>query len=364
MVSDRRSSFSLRSFVGVVALSAVVVLLLIPAALSDTSSVIWGAPTPADHATFNVKAGKRVIFQLAASTTLAGSIVHIEAGKLPTGVAFNSSDGTTAHAKFDWTPEAGGNFKVQFAASTTDATGVKVTAPSRTYSLHVIGAAPPTTTTAPAVKYPQSYTLTNDKISHWAFVLTRAGVRAQPTVASKLVTTLSTATGDGTQNLVEVLDGRDVGPGDTWYHVRLPILPNNSTGWVRASSLSELNTVHTHLYVDRAHFTATLKLDGVTVFKTIVGVGKPYWPTPRGEFYIRDKLTDFGNPFYGPIAFGTSARSAVLTDWPGGGYVGVHGTNEPQILPGAVSHGCIRMPNASIVHLARLMPVGTPLTVQ
>ena len=151
---------------------------------------------------------------------------------------------------------------------------------------------------------------------------------------------------------------------ETWYRVRLPILPNNSTGWVQARYLGDLFTVHTHLYVDRAHFTATLKRDGRVVFKTIVGVGKSVWPTPRGEFYIRDKMTSFANPVYGPIAFGTSARSAVLTDWPGGGFVGVHGTNEPGILPGRVSHGCIRMPNPSILKLARLMPVGTPLTVR
>ena len=159
------------------------------------------------------------------------------------------------------------------------------------------------------------------------------------------------------------MDGVDVSRGHTWYHVRLPILPNNSTGWVKRGYLSSLQTVHTHLYVDRTAMTATLQRDGVTVFKTIVGVGRAYWPTPHGEFYVRDKLTNFGDPVYGPIAFGTSARSAVLTDWPGGGFVGVHGTNEPGILPGYVSHGCIRMPNASILKLARLMPVGTPLTV-
>ena len=121
--------------------------------------------------------------------------------------------------------------------------------------------------------------------------------------------------------------------------------------------------MHTHLYVDRAKLTATLMRDGKPVFKTGVGVGRSYWPTPRGEFYVRSKLTGFGDPVYGPIAFGTSARSAVLTDWPGGGFVGIHGTNQPEILPGRVSHGCIRMPNPAILKLARLMPVGTPLTV-
>jgi lipoprotein-anchoring transpeptidase ErfK/SrfK len=64
------------------------------------------------------------------------------------------------------------------------------------------------------------------------------------------------------------------------------------------------------------------------------------------------------------VAFGTSARSSVLTDWPAGGYVGIHGTDEPDLLPGRVSHGCIRMRNADIVRLARLMPMGTPLTIR
>jgi lipoprotein-anchoring transpeptidase ErfK/SrfK len=62
--------------------------------------------------------------------------------------------------------------------------------------------------------------------------------------------------------------------------------------------------------------------------------------------------------------FGTSARSPTLTDWPGGGYVGVHGTNQPQLIPGQISHGCIRMKNAAIVALGRLMKVGSPLTIR
>jgi lipoprotein-anchoring transpeptidase ErfK/SrfK len=72
----------------------------------------------------------------------------------------------------------------------------------------------------------------------------------------------------------------------------------------------------------------------------------------------------FGDPFYGPVAFGTSARSEVLTDWPGGGFIGIHGTNEPQLIPGRISHGCIRLRNSDILRLSRLMPVGTPLTIR
>jgi hypothetical protein len=177
------------------------------------------------------------------------------------------------------------------------------------------------------------------------------------------VTKLGTMTTDGTHNIVLVLQQKQTSATQSWYLVRLPILPNNSVGWVPATALGPLFTVHTHLYVDREHFRITLKKDGKTIFKSFVGVGRSIWPTPSGQFYIRDKLTNFNDPFYGPVAFGTSARSATLTDWPGGGFVGVHGTNEPQILPGRVSHGCVRMRNPSILKLAKLLPVGTPLTI-
>jgi L,D-transpeptidase-like protein/SH3 domain-containing protein len=215
-----------------------------------------------------------------------------------------------------------------------------------------------------AALYPRTIKLTDSKIAHWAGVMRRAVVRSKPGLASRIVTTLPTGTTDDTQNIVLVLSRVDISPHQSWYRVRLPILPNNKTGYVQGRYLSSLFVVHTHLYVDRGSLTATLKRDGKTIFKTIVGVGRSYWPTPAGEFYIRDKLTNFNNPFYGPVAFGTSARSPTLTDWPGGGYVGVHGTNEPGILPGHVSHGCIRMRNPAILTLARLMPVGTPLTIR
>jgi hypothetical protein len=342
-----------RSLPTALAVSAAAVLVLVPAARSDSAVVSWVSPTPADQARFSVSPGHQVSFTLTASSDVPGAIVHIAPARtLPTGVSFNSSDGISAQAKFAWTPEVPGDYTIKFVASLVGST---TAAPPLTYLVHVKGK---------VIAYPLNRTLTNEKSAHWAPVLKKVVVRSQPRVSSRAVTTLTTKTTDSeTQNLVLVLSERDVIPTQTWYRVRLPILPNNSTGWVRADYLGEVYRVTTHLYVNRAHFTATLKRNGKVVFKSLVGVGRTIWPTPRGEFYIRSKLTNFNDPFYGPIAFGTSARSDTLTDWPGGGFVGVHGTNQPEILPGRVSHGCIRMPNANIAKLARLMPVGTPLTI-
>ena len=100
------------------------------------------------------------------------------------------------------------------------------------------------------------------------------------------------------------------------------------------------------------------------MWRAPIGIGTDAAPTPAGVFYVRNRLTRYRSPFYGPVAFGTSARSATLTDWPGGGFIGIHGTDRPDLIPGRVSHGCIRLRNAAILRLARLMPIGTPVRIQ
>ncbi|MFL5859467.1 MAG: L,D-transpeptidase [Solirubrobacteraceae bacterium] len=177
------------------------------------------------------------------------------------------------------------------------------------------------------------------------------------------VATLATSTPEGTTNLVLVL-GSAWHHGVEWVHVRLPVLPNSTTGWVPRSALGGYHFVTTHLVIDLRRLRATLWRGRRVVFSAPVGVGAPDSPTPRGEFYIRDELTGYASRFYGPVAFGTSARSAVLTEWPDGGFVGIHGTDEPGLIPGRVSHGCIRLRNRDILRLARALPVGTPLTIR
>jgi hypothetical protein len=200
-------------------------------------------------------------------------------------------------------------------------------------------------------------------LARWAPISRPATARAAPSRDAPVVAELATTTPEGTANLVLVLGKAVERERDLWVRVRLPVLPNNTTGWVLRTALGAYETVRTHLVVDLDTFRATLYSAGRAIFHADVGVGTTGAPTPRGSFYVRNKLAGFGDDFYGPIAFGTSARSDTLTDWPAGGFIGIHGTSRPELLPGRVSHGCIRMRNDDIVRLARLMPVGTPLTV-
>jgi L,D-transpeptidase catalytic domain len=200
--------------------------------------------------------------------------------------------------------------------------------------------------------------------SRWAVLLTRVTARAQPRIDAPTVLRLSLRAPEGTPNALQVLLSRADAAGRLWVEVRLPTLPNGRTGWLPRRTLGGYLTVDTHLVVDRRALRAVLYRRGRAIFSAAVGVGTAASPTPTGTFLVRSRLTRYASPFYGPVAFGTTARSEVLTDWPDGGFIGIHGTNAPDLLPGRVSHGCIRLRNADIVQLARLMPVGTPVTIR
>lgn len=47
----------------------------------------------------------------------------------------------------------------------------------------------------------------------------------------------------------------------------------------------------------------------------------------------------------------------------GGGEYAIHGTNQPNLIGGFVSHGCIRMYNADVTDLYGRVGVGTPVVV-
>ncbi len=149
-----------------------------------------------------------------------------------------------------------------------------------------------------------------------------------------------------------------------WYRISIPGRPNGRTGWVRAASL-ELRPVHKRIVVLRGSRRFEF-WDGSTLVRTgTVAVGKPGAETPLGLFYVTDRFSpsiDSSSGILGAYAFETSAYSK-LTDWPGGGIVGIHGTPWPWLLGRAVSHGCIRLHNDDIEFLRSRVPVGTPVQI-
>jgi hypothetical protein len=199
--------------------------------------------------------------------------------------------------------------------------------------------------------------------TRWAYPTRAAVVHSSPAPGSRAVGRLRFLTVDDQAELYVALASATPPSGPTWIQVEVPGRPNGRTGWVPREDLGTLETVSEYLRVDERALRATLYRDGKPIFQAPVGIGKPGTVTPTGHFYVLEKLVSVNAPAYGPFAIGTSAYAPTLSEWPGGGVVGIHGTNEPQLVPGRPSHGCIRMRDADIARLWRLIGLGTPIDI-
>jgi lipoprotein-anchoring transpeptidase ErfK/SrfK len=149
--------------------------------------------------------------------------------------------------------------------------------------------------------------------------------------------------------------------GRWWYQLSLPGRPNGQRGWVRGD-LVDLHSVQNRIVVHVAARTIEVRRvdDEKLLLRGVVAVGKPGAETPIGrDFYVQARFAS-SDPFYGPFVLETSAYSK-LSEWPGGGLAGIHGTDRPDLLGQAVSYGCVRVSNAVDRSLARLAPLGTPI---
>jgi lipoprotein-anchoring transpeptidase ErfK/SrfK len=326
-----------------------VCVLAAPGGAPASDGVLWQGATP-DHGTaFAAGVGREFTLELEAAVPF-GSAVQISADRLPKGARLERLADVPARAMFRWRPAKGqlGEWKLVFRARDGSSS-----APTLVVHVHVGRTAA------------RTFSLSNvNGLSQNATLLRSVNARARPSDTARIVIRLRRLTPEDVPHVVYLLGGKIDGQGRYWLRVQLPVLPNGSSGWIPRDAVDRFRTVDTHLVIDRSRFRATLLRRGRPIFRSIVGVGEPHWPTPSGRFYVRERLTGFTDPIYGVIAFGTNGRSAVLTDWPGGGFIGIHGTNRPGILPGRVSHGCVRLPNQSISRLDRLMRIGTPVTIR
>lgn len=199
-----------------------------------------------------------------------------------------------------------------------------------------------------------------------ALVERQAVIRRAPRPDAPVVSRLQRVGKRGLREVLGVI-GVHSGPGCTraWYRVQLSVLPNGTTGWVRAEEVRTFR-VASRIVVDLSQRRLRLYRSGTLVLQTRVAVGAPATPTPVGRYFVNERyvLPDAGGPF-GSHALGISAHSEALQDsWVENGPIAIHGTNAAWSLGRAASHGCIRVANDAIERLFPLAPAGTPVVVR
>lgn len=146
-----------------------------------------------------------------------------------------------------------------------------------------------------------------------------------------------------------------------WYKITVPGRPNGRTGWVQAPHVA-VKPMPWQVVVYRGTRVVQVWKKNELVYTGKIAVGAPGTETPTGLYYVTVRFKPVKVPFLGSFAFETSAYSK-LSEWPGGGVVGLHGTTAPHLLGQAVSHGCVRMSNETANFMRDRIPLGTPIRI-
>ncbi len=124
------------------------------------------------------------------------------------------------------------------------------------------------------------------------------------------------------------------------------------------------------LVVQRGKRRVVVYRGATMLAKYPIAVGKTGWETPIGDFKV---LTKEENPIFKSFKTGMIIEAGpdnplgvrwigIWTD--GKTQLGFHGTDQPELIGKAVSHGCIRMHNKDVVALYNFVEMGTIVTVE
>lgn len=179
-----------------------------------------------------------------------------------------------------------------------------------------------------------------------------------PVLSRTMLATVRGATWEGAPEILPVVRST---PTDLL--LRMPQRPNGTTQWFPRSDVTLTYTDYA-ITVNLTAHTLVLTDAGKTVTTAPVGNGAADDPTPTGDYFIayKGRAPSVG---YGPWVLVTSDHSNTIANWEGTGdaNIGIHGPlGMDAQIPGAISHGCIRMHLADLAKLA-VIPSGTPVKV-
>lgn len=165
-----------------------------------------------------------------------------------------------------------------------------------------------------------------------------------------------------------VLDSEIGSDGRTWLQVSLPERPNGNRGWIDADR-ARVTSTPWRVRVDLGKRTVTLIKAGNPVLNRRAVIGSDANPTPTGLFAISERVRqpDPGE-FLGSWALLLTAHSNTLRRFDGGpGQVAIHGRGGASFstpLGSAASHGCVRIDNRPVSHIAEVAREGTPVRIR
>jgi lipoprotein-anchoring transpeptidase ErfK/SrfK len=156
----------------------------------------------------------------------------------------------------------------------------------------------------------------------------------------------------------------EVSSDHRWGRVPIPYSGTRKTGWIPLKGLKQSHTPYVVKADLSAHRITVLKL-GRVLFRVPAATGAPVSPTPRGIYFVTDRIPFNPNGSLGAFAFGISGIQTHLPPgWGGGNQLAIHGTNNPASIGKSRSAGCLRVARWVLERLKPLLVLGTPVIIQ
>jgi lipoprotein-anchoring transpeptidase ErfK/SrfK len=123
----------------------------------------------------------------------------------------------------------------------------------------------------------------------------------------------------------------------------VPYEAGERAGWIPMRGLATQHTSVT-VYVSRARHRLEVRRRGHLALSVPAAIGAPGSPTPRGRYFVTDRVAFPAGGYLGSFAFGLSGIQPRLpAGWSGGDQLAIHGTDDAASIGRSSSAGCVRV---------------------
>jgi lipoprotein-anchoring transpeptidase ErfK/SrfK len=144
----------------------------------------------------------------------------------------------------------------------------------------------------------------------------------------------------------------------------VPYAAASRSGWIRLDGLRRHST-HVIVTADLSRHLVTVERRGERVTSFRAATGASTSPTPRGRYFVTDRVPFSTGSYLGHFAFGISGIQPRLpAGWTGGNQLAIHGTSAPSTIGQSASAGCLRVSAGALERLKPLLRLGTPVIIR
>ena len=154
-----------------------------------------------------------------------------------------------------------------------------------------------------------------------------------------------------------------VARGGRYGRLSVPYAGSAGAGWIPLDGLRQRRTsIAVHVSLSR-HRIEVLRR-GHVVIRAAAATGAASSPTPRGRYFVTDRVSLDPGGDLGRFALGLSGvQPRPPAGWTGGDQLAIHGTSDPSSIGRAESAGCIRVSDGTLARLRRIVGLGTPVLI-